>query len=95
MIKILASPGAHAGNDAGGMFHLSVGEDGDLLSGSADQFDRVDRALSVMRNVDDYYFGARILKLPEDGVGRSGGKPDVAEHRLSQAGRFETTLQRG
>jgi hypothetical protein len=95
VIKILAGAGAHAGNYGGGVGHLAVGEDANLLSGGANEFDGADGALGVVRNVDDHYFGARILKLSEDGVGRSGGKPDVTEHRLSQARRFQTTLQSG
>src|SRR5712691_3173511 len=79
VIQILARPGAHAGNDGGRMSHRAVGEDAYLLSGSANQFDGADSALSIMRNIDDYYFGARILKLAENGVGRSGGKSQMAE----------------
>ena len=96
MIQIFASAGAHAGNDAGGLGHLAIGEDGNLLRSSANQFDGVDGALGVVRGyVDDDNFRARILKLAEDGIGWSSGKPDVAKHRLSQARRFQTILQRG
>ena len=46
-------------------------------------------------DVDDDNFRARILQLAKDGVGGSGGKPDVAENSLSQARRFQTILQCG
>ena len=96
MIEIFSGAGAHAGNNTGGMCHLAVGEDGNLLSGGANQFDGTNGALGVTRgNVDDDDFGTRILKLAEDGVGGAGGKAVVAEHRLSQATRFQTILQRG
>ena len=83
VIEIFAGAGAHAGNDAGGLRHFAIGEDGNLLSGGANQFDGMDSALRVLRgNVDDDDFGARILELAKDGVGGYGGKPDVTENSL-------------
>ena len=45
MIEIFAGAGAHAGNDAGGLRHFAIRENGNLLSGGANQFDGVDGAL--------------------------------------------------
>ena len=74
----------------------AAGEDANLLGRGANQFDGADGALSIMRgNVNNDYFGARILQLAEDRIGRSGGKSDMAEYCLGQARRFQTTLQRG
>ena len=96
MIQIFARAGTHAGHDAGRMRHVAVGEDADLLGGGANQFDGANGALGILRgNVDDHDFGARILQLAENRVGGSGRKSNMAEHRLSQARRFQTTLQRG
>src|SRR5271165_2251813 len=84
MVDILAGAGAHAGDNVGGPRHFAVGEDADLLGGGANQFDGMDGALGVLRgNVDDHYFGARILELAENRIGRSSGKADMAEHRLA------------
>ena len=96
IIEILASAGAHAGDDASGMGHVAVGENANLLRGGANQFNGADGALRILcGNIDDDNFRARILNLAQNGVGRSGGKPDMAEDGLSQACGFETILQRG
>src|ERR1700730_2851447 len=95
-VQIFTCAGAHAGHDTGGPGHLAIGEDGNLLRSSANQFDGVDGALGVVRRyVNDYNFRARILKLAEDGIGWPSGKTDVAKHRLAQARGFQTILQRG
>src|SRR5580658_985534 len=67
MVDVLAGAGAHAGNNAGGLRHLAVGKNANLLRGGANQFDGMDGALGVLRgNVDDDNFGARLLQLAED-----------------------------
>src|ERR1700722_7126970 len=96
VIEIFAGTCPHAGHDVDRAGHFAVGEDGNLLGGCANQFDGMDGALRVLRgNVDDDHFGARILKLTQNGVGGSGGKPGMAEHNLAQARRFQTILQCG
>ncbi len=78
------------------MRHVAVGEDADLLGGGANQLDGANGALGILRgNVDDHDFGAGILKLAENRVGGASRKTDMAEYRLSEARRFQTTLQRG
>ena len=80
----------------GGLRHLAVGEDGNLLRGGVNQFDGVNGALRIARgNIHDHNFGARVLNLAENGVGRPHGKAHLAEHGAAQPCRLQTLLQRG
>jgi len=96
MIQILSGAGAHASDDHRGLRHLAVGENRDLLGGGADQFNRADGALRILRcDIDDDDFGAGILQLAENLIGRPDGKSDMAENRGSQPRRLQASLQYG
>ena len=59
-----------------------------------DQFDGVHGALHALRiNVDQYDFGANILNLAQDRVGRAGGKPHVPKDIAAHLGTLQPLLE--
>src|SRR5882762_110454 len=96
VIQILARASTHAGNDSRRVKHLSIGENGDLQSGVANQLNRGDRPLSIVRcDINQHDFGAQVLNLTQDGVGGAGRKTDVTEDNAGQRSLLQTVLQRG
>src|SRR5579871_41956 len=94
LIQILPCAGAHGRDNVGGLRHLAVGEDGNLLRGSPNELDGTDGRLRVLRgNVDDYDFSARLLKRSENRVGRTRRKANMMEDRAPQARFLQTFLK--
>ena len=56
---------------------------------------RMARCASCGANINDHNFGARVLQLPQDGVGRGNGKPYMAEYHCCQPCCLQSSLQSG
>ena len=96
VIQILARASTHAGNDSRWVKHLSIRENGDLQSSVANQLNRSDRPLRIVRcDINQHDFGAQVLNLTQDGVGWAGRKTDVTEDNAGQRSLLQTVLQGG
>src|SRR3974390_1484197 len=74
LFQVLARTGPHGGPNVGGLGHFAVGEDGNLQSGGANEFDGADGALCILsRDIDDHDLSAGILELSKECAGGGGG----------------------